>query len=115
MHSDASAPTFAPVRRVRSFDDVVTQVRDAILSGEVTAGERLPSERELTEQFGVSRNTVREALRALEAVGLVEIRLGSRGGAVARQPDAATVGTALSTLLLFQQASVHELQEFRHS
>lgn len=115
MPSDALARTFAPVRRVRSFDGVVAQVRDAILSGAVTAGERLPSERELSEQFGVSRSTVREALRALEAVGLVEIRLGSRGGAVARQPDAAMLGQALSTLLLFQQASLDELQEFRHS
>ena len=106
---------FSPVRRVRSFDDVVTQVRDAILDGTVAAGERLPSERDLCELFGVSRPTVREALRALEAVGLVEIRLGTRGGAFARRPDSAMLGQALSTLLLFQQATVEDLNEFRHS
>ncbi len=75
--------TFVKVRRVRSFDDVVDQVRTAITTGSIVAGERLPSEREFAEQFGVSRATLREALRALEAVGLIEIRLGSHGGAFA--------------------------------
>jgi len=86
----ASAPepaTFVKARRVRSFDDVVDQVRGAIIDGSILAGERLPSERELAEQFGVSRATLREALRALEAVGLIEIRLGARGGAFATEGD----------------------------
>jgi DNA-binding GntR family transcriptional regulator len=75
--------TFVKARRVRSFDDVVEQVRGAIIDGSILAGERLPSERELAEQFGVSRATLREALRALEAVGLIEIRVGANGGAFA--------------------------------
>jgi GntR family transcriptional repressor for pyruvate dehydrogenase complex len=79
--------TFVKVRRVRSFDDVVEQVRAAIIDGSILAGERLPSERELAEQFGVSRATLREALRALEAVGLIEIRLGAHGGAFATEGD----------------------------
>ncbi|MFI5956397.1 FadR/GntR family transcriptional regulator [Cryptosporangium sp. NPDC051539] len=70
---------------MRSFDDVVDQVRGAILDGTILAGERLPSERELAEQFGVSRATLREALRALEAVGLIEIRVGAHGGAFATE------------------------------
>jgi DNA-binding FadR family transcriptional regulator len=76
-------PGFVKVRRVRSFDDVVEQVRRSIADGAIEAGERLPSERELAEQFGVSRATLREALRALEALGLLEIRLGAHGGAYA--------------------------------
>jgi GntR family transcriptional repressor for pyruvate dehydrogenase complex len=79
--------TCVKARRVRSFDDVVEQVRAAIIDGSITAGERLPSERDLAEQFGVSRATLREALRALEAVGLVEIRVGARGGAFATDGD----------------------------
>lgn len=79
------AQTFVKVRRVRSFDDVVDQVRTAIIDGSILAGERLPSEREFAEQFGVSRATLREALRALEAVGLIEIRLGAHGGAFATE------------------------------
>ena len=80
---DGDSPTFVKARRVRSFDDVVDQVRAAIIDGSILAGERLPSERELAEQFGVSRATLREALRALEAVGLIEIRVGAHGGAFA--------------------------------
>jgi DNA-binding transcriptional regulator YhcF (GntR family) len=76
-------PGFVKARRVRSFDDVVEQVRAAIIDGSILAGERLPSERELAEQFGVSRATLREALRALEALGLIEIRVGANGGAFA--------------------------------
>jgi GntR family transcriptional repressor for pyruvate dehydrogenase complex len=98
---------------VRSFDDAVAQIRDAILKGTIAPGERLPSERELCELLGVSRTTVREAMRSLETAGLVEIRLGAHGGAFAKAPDAATLGSALSTLLLFRQASMAELNEFR--
>jgi GntR family transcriptional repressor for pyruvate dehydrogenase complex len=106
---------FTTVQRVRSFDDVVTQVRDAILSGGIAPGAKLPSERDLCELLGVSRTTVREALRALEALGFVEIRLGAHGGAFAKAPDAAMLGQALSTMLLFQQATTADLNEFRHS
>lgn len=80
---DPESSRFVKVRRVRSFDDVVEQVRGAIIDGSILAGERLPSERELAEQFGVSRATLREALRALEAVGLIKIRVGAHGGAFA--------------------------------
>src|SRR5215831_13909809 len=55
--------SFSKVKRVRSFDDVVEQVRRSVADGAIGAGERLPSERELAEQFGVSRATLREALR----------------------------------------------------
>lgn len=80
---DAESSPFVKARRVRSFDDVVEQVRGAIIDGSILAGERLPSEREMAEQFGVSRATLREALRALEAVGLIKIRVGAHGGAFA--------------------------------
>jgi DNA-binding FadR family transcriptional regulator len=92
---DADTTTFVKARRVRSFDDVVDQVRAAIFDGSILAGERLPSERELAEQFGVSRATLREALRALEAVGLIEIRVGAHGGAFATE---GTVGRSVDAL-----------------
>jgi DNA-binding FadR family transcriptional regulator len=106
-------PVLTPVRRVRSFDDAVAQIRDGILKGTIAPGERLPSERELSELLEVSRTTVREAMRSLETAGLVDIRLGSRGGAFAKAPDPGTLGSALSTLLQFRQASMAELNEFR--
>lgn len=71
---------FAPLLRHRASDQVAGTIRDRILSGDLPPGERLPSERDLAAQLGVNRTTVREALRALEQLGLVSIRHG--GGAV---------------------------------
>lgn len=109
----ATAPRFLPVNRVRSVDDVVAQLRDALASRRIQPGDRLPSERELSESFGVSRATVREALRSLEATGLLDIRLGATGGAFALTPDPRLMGEALATLLMFRQASEQDLAEFR--
>jgi DNA-binding FadR family transcriptional regulator len=108
QHDDESAarrgPSFAKARRVRSFDDVVEQVRRSIADGAISAGERLPGERELAEQFGVSRATLREALRALEALGILEIRLGAHGGAFAREQPGDRVTSALRDALTVEAA-----------
>jgi DNA-binding FadR family transcriptional regulator len=56
---------------------IATRLREAILGGRYAHGERLPAERELTEHFGAARGTVREALRRLEEMGLVDRRMGS--------------------------------------
>jgi GntR family transcriptional repressor for pyruvate dehydrogenase complex len=95
------------------LDDVFLQIRDAILAGDLPEGARLPNERDLAERFEVGRPTVREALRSLEALGIVEIRAGRSGGAYAAQPSEATLGSALSTLVSLRGASAQELAEFR--
>ena len=104
---------FVPAQRVRSFEHIVGQIRDAIASGEIAPGERLPSERDLGAAFGVSRTTLREALRALEAQGVIEIRTGSRGGAFVAEPSSELVAAALGALLRFRSATARELAEFR--
>jgi DNA-binding FadR family transcriptional regulator len=106
-----SAPRFDRIRRVRSFEEVVEQVRAAIASRSIEAGERLPSERELAEQFGVSRATLREALRALEALGLLEIRPGARGGAFATSPDDEWLTDTVASLLTMRAGT--KQQNFR--
>ena len=63
--------------------------------------------------FGVSRTTLREALRALEAQGVIEIRTGSRGGAFVAEPSSELVAAALGALLRFRSATARELAEFR--
>jgi len=65
----------APGRR-RLHEDVAEQLRDAILDGRLRAGEKLPPERELAEQFAVNRTSVREAIKVLEGLGLVQVRQG---------------------------------------
>src|ERR1700712_3010602 len=100
-----TTPTFVPAQRVRSFDHIVGQIRDQIASGGIAPGERLPSERDLGVAFGVSRTTLREALRALEAQGVIEIRTGSRGGAFVAEPSSELVAAALGALLRFRSAT----------
>src|SRR4051794_38251636 len=104
---------FDKVRRVRSFDDVVGQLRESIYSGRLRPGARLPGERQLCEEFGVGRPTLREALRSLEAVGLIETRPGKSGGSYAATPSESTVGDALAALVNLRGASLEDLAEFR--
>ncbi|MDX6539126.1 MAG: GntR family transcriptional regulator, transcriptional repressor for pyruvate dehydrogenase complex [Gaiellales bacterium] len=111
--STPTVPTFVPAQRVRSFDHIVGQIHEAIASGGIAPGERLPSERDLGVAFGVSRTTLREALRALEAQGVIEIRTGSRGGAFVAEPSSQLVAAALGALLRFRSATARELGEFR--
>jgi GntR family transcriptional regulator, transcriptional repressor for pyruvate dehydrogenase complex len=106
---------FAPARRTRSSDDIVEQIRDAVLSGRLQNGDRLPNERDLCGRFAVSRSTLREGLRTLEALGVVEIRPGAAGGIFVSAPDGEHVGSALEALLRFRAVTVDELAEFRVS
>lgn len=106
---------FKELARTRSVDDIVAQLRQTILTGRIPAGERLPSERELAEAFGVSRATVREAIRVLEAAGIVQVRLGAHGGAFAAKPGPDVMGLALSSLLTLEPVTGDELTEFRYT
>ncbi len=65
------------VKKKRASEDVVKQIAGSIKKGKLKKGEQLPAERELTETFKVSRTTVREAIRSLESMGLVESRQGN--------------------------------------
>jgi GntR family transcriptional repressor for pyruvate dehydrogenase complex len=112
---DEAATIFTPAKRTRSFEDVVEQIRDAILQGKIKKGERLPNERELCRLFGISRSTLREGLRALEALGVVEVKLGSAGGIFATEPRGDQVGLALEALIRFSDATAQDLAEFRVS
>ena len=106
---------FTPVIPTRSFESVVSQIREAIYSGKLKNGDRLAGERDLCNTFGVSRQTLREALRWLEAMGLIEIRLGAQGGIFIVEPDGGQAGSAIEALISFQQATPNELEEFRAS
>ncbi|WP_159793070.1 FadR/GntR family transcriptional regulator [Puerhibacterium puerhi] len=71
-----------PVQRVRTYEQVMAQIEERILDGRLKAGDHLPSERELAALLGVSRPSLRESLRVLEALGVVDIRRGGEGGAI---------------------------------
>lgn len=112
---DGSRDFLGPVRPVRSVDDVTAQLQQAIVSGRLKPGDRLPTERELTEIFGVGRPTLREALRFLEAHGIIEIRRGKSGGSFVVEPSEKTLANTLSTLLALSTAAPADLAEFRLS
>src|SRR5262245_28121356 len=90
---------FSPVSLGRVSQVIIDQIRELIHSGKLRPGDRLPSERELCARFGVSRVTVREALRVLEAGGLVDIRVGAHGGTFVTTPSHARIGEGLADLL----------------
>ena len=107
------AVTFSPVRAGRVSRDIVEQVKTLLFSARLGPGDRLPSEKELAEQFRVSRITVRDALRVLESQGLIEIRVGAGGGTFVAEPDADLVSEWLTNMLRLRKTSVRELVEAR--
>jgi DNA-binding FadR family transcriptional regulator len=111
--ANRAADLFEPVSSPRISVGIAAQVRSAILEGKLVPGDRLPTERELTARFGVSRVTVRDALRALETAGLVEIRVGAAGGAFVTAPSAAVVGQGISDMLLLSVVDPDEIAEAR--
>jgi GntR family transcriptional regulator, transcriptional repressor for pyruvate dehydrogenase complex len=104
---------FRQARQSRVYQDVVYQIQEAILDGRLSAGERLPSERDLVEMFKTSRGTLREALRVLEQKGLIEIRLGVSGGAIVKGVNTDQISESLALLLRSRQVSLDHLAEFR--
>jgi GntR family transcriptional repressor for pyruvate dehydrogenase complex len=69
---------FKSIKRQRVSDEIVDQVRNLISEGTLKPGDRLPSERELIKEFGVSRPSIREALNSLVAQGFLEVKQGNR-------------------------------------
>lgn len=104
---------FKKAKQNRIFQDVVEQVQEAIISGRLKAGQQLPPERELKEQFNVSRGTLREALRVLEQKGLIEIKTGVAGGTIVRGVNTDKVTESLALLIRFKKVSLKDLAEFR--
>ncbi|WP_329455101.1 FadR/GntR family transcriptional regulator [Streptomyces sp. NBC_01497] len=107
------AGLLTPVNDRRISALIVDQVRTLIHEGKLTAGDRLPPEREMCERFGVSRVTVREALRVLEASGLVEIRVGAHGGAFVTKPTSDRVGASIVDLLTLSSVTATEVTAVR--
>src|SRR3979411_2630201 len=105
----------APIRPTRASSDVIAQIRQAIMSGQYQPGDRLPTEREMAQQFGVSRVTVRDALRALEANGLVRVKVGGQGGPYVSTPDIALLSDSIGTHLHLRGTSFQHLAEARRA
>jgi GntR family transcriptional regulator, transcriptional repressor for pyruvate dehydrogenase complex len=109
----AQQVTFVPAKPRRAFDDIIDQVRDMLRSGELRPGQKLPSERDFAVQLGVSRNTVREALRMLEIAGLITLKKGHTGGAFVTDSNSEAVTQGISDGLTLTKFSITDLAESR--
>ena len=100
-----------PVAKPRLHDQISEQINKLIAEGLLRPGDRLPPERELAERFKVSRNSVRDALRTLEAKGLVEIRQGD--GTYIRETTATELYQAMLDVLTMQKETIREIMQVR--
>lgn len=104
---------FRSIKGKRAFEEIADQIRELIFTGVLKPGDKLPSERELAEQFGAGRMVLREALRILESAGFINIRQGSDGGAFVKNADMSVVTRSFSDLLRLGNVSIQNLTEAR--
>jgi len=104
---------FAPPNREKMPTQIMQQIRDAIMQGKLKPGQALPQEKDLVAEFGVSKHTLREALRSLETLGFITIRRGAGGGPVVSEIDWTTARDYFSNFLHFQKFTLADLSEVR--
>jgi GntR family transcriptional regulator, transcriptional repressor for pyruvate dehydrogenase complex len=104
---------FKTARVNRISQNIVEQIRDNILAGKLKPSDRLPSEKELSLKFGVSKASLREALRALESLGMLEVKQGMSGGAFVKEVDLETARNNMFNYIFFQNPSIGEFTQLR--
>ena len=104
---------FKPVTPKRTFEDISEQIKGLIYSRTLKPKDRLPSERELAEQFKAGRMSVREALRMLEESGFVSIKQGANGGTFVKELDETGMTKTISRLVNVGNLTLQEITEAR--
>ncbi len=100
-----------PIDRISNF--IIEQIKEAVFQKRLKPGDKLPSERQLMEQFKTSRVSVREALRSLEHFGIIEIRRGVDGGAFIRDPNTKLITNFLHDMFLMGKIKIPDMTEAR--
>ncbi len=100
-----------PVKTKKIYEEIVDQIRQLLIEGHIKPGDKLPSERELIESFKVSRSSIREALSALEMMGILEVRTGE--GTFIRHIRPESMMTSLAWSLYLDKGSILEMLEVR--
>jgi len=106
-------PRFKPIKQLRISEEVAEQLKQSIVSGHFKPGEKLPPERDLAEEFQVSRVAIREALRKLEHAGFIVTRQGATGGAYVTDLNFEYLVNAFLDLFLAEKISIPELHRVR--
>lgn len=100
-----------PINKGNVVDQIIACITDMIIEGKYKAGDKLPNEYELIQELQVSRNSLREAIKILSAMGIVEISRGN-GTYVCNQMKASLFDSAIYSII-FGQSTKEELKEFR--
>jgi DNA-binding FadR family transcriptional regulator len=111
--AQASALKFRPIHTRRAFEEICERIREQLALGVLKPGDKLPPERDLAQQLGVSRNVLREALRSLEMAGVLRLQKGVKGGAFIREGDTSRMNVVMRDMLSLGTISVRELSEAR--
>lgn len=106
----ALKPEFETIRRDKVYEGVAKQIERLILK-KLRPGDKLPSERELAEKLGVSRSSIRDAIRSLELMGMVEPRQGA--GTIVCEVSSDSLMNPLANALKHKRELIHELLDFR--
>ncbi|TQF27680.1 GntR family transcriptional regulator [Bradyrhizobium sp. UNPF46] len=104
---------FQPVGDARAFEDIARQIRSELAEGRLKVGSRLPSERAMAIQLGVSRHVLREALRSLENAGLIRMRKGATGGAFVAAGGGTSIAAGMLDLFHIGAISPEQLTDAR--
>ena len=104
---------FTSAKQDKVSTQIVRQIKGAIMDGKLKPGEALPQEKDLVTSFGVSKHTLREALRTLEGLGLLTIRRGAGGGPVVSEIDWDTAREYFTSFLYFQDFTLADICEVR--
>jgi GntR family transcriptional repressor for pyruvate dehydrogenase complex len=104
---------YQPIKMRRTFEVIIDLLKEKIFSGEYKPGDRLPSERELSQLIEVSRSAVREAYHALEILDIVEVRRGTEGGTFIKELSHRPFTQSLTDLLRLQKINLSHMSETR--
>ncbi|KQP19294.1 FadR/GntR family transcriptional regulator [Pseudorhodoferax sp. Leaf265] len=115
MHQQSAATPslFQPIPAQRAFEVVCEKIRELIADGRLKRGDKLPPERELALQLGVSRLAIREAFRSLENAGLIALRRGPKGGAYIQASSEGKMTELMQDMLSLGSIKLSELTEAR--
>lgn len=102
---------FTPIKNTKVYEQVVEQIKAMIIDGTLKKGDKLPSERDLAEQLAVSRTSVREAIRALQVIGLIDSRQGE--GNFIRESFENSLFEPMSMMFMLEQSKPEDILELR--
>ena len=102
-------PPFKPLRTEKFSQEIANQIKESIFDGTYASGDKLPSESDMAKQFGVSKVTVRQAIRVLENAGIVFTKQGVEGGIFVEEADTTSVSSYLSDMLKLKRVTMNDL------